>query len=211
MNILMLNIDNSITYPYSLYQLKKDHTNVSFPAKPLVETLQVFGVYPVIEEPQPEFDPKTHNAVLQSPIKENGQWVRKWTVYEKLGAEEIVEWLAPFIQQIKNESNHRIYERIPQTKQSNYAARIQELKMIADGIQNPSHNSEDPESSPWIPGWEPRSWTPQEEGEFNFILAEWLWVKAVRNASNQIEALLDTMTGTEILAYNIRESELWPA
>lgn len=68
---------------------------------------------------------------------------------------------------IKAKARQLILTRAPEYKQRNYLARKLELqdKLIMG-----------------------QSLTPEEQAEFDFITAEWQWIKAVREVSNTAEA-----------------------
>lgn len=69
---------------------------------------------------------------------------------------------------IKTEARRRILARLPDWKQANMTARGVELQDI----------------------WRRNgAWTPEEQREADALNATWSWIKAVRDASNAIEAL----------------------
>ena len=78
---LKVNKDNSIKFPYSLAELKKENPNVSFPAKIEEKILSDFNVYAVKETAIPNFDSKTHR-VLQEVNSINNTWMQQWSIVE---------------------------------------------------------------------------------------------------------------------------------
>jgi hypothetical protein len=76
-------------FPYSIGLLRKENPNTSFPKKPSDAVLASWGVYPVTEASDPDYDPDTQRVVMASePVQVNGAWIRAKTV-EALSAEQI--------------------------------------------------------------------------------------------------------------------------
>lgn len=73
-------IDNQITYPYSIRQLKRDNPQVSFPREMPEERLAEWGVYPVTKVAQPGYDPETQTVEEGEPIQVEGIWTQVWNV-----------------------------------------------------------------------------------------------------------------------------------
>lgn len=96
----------------------------------------------------------------------------KQTELVDMSAQEIADmeadWAAnaPKADDVKAEARRRILARLPDWKQANMTARGVEL--LRKGEVN---------------------WTPQEQAEADAITAAWDWVKAVRLASDDIEAM----------------------
>jgi len=67
-------------YPYSIGDLRKDNFNVSFPKSPSADTLAQWGVYPVINTPEPNYNPATQRIVWGTPVLVNGQWTHTWEI-----------------------------------------------------------------------------------------------------------------------------------
>ena len=67
-------------YPYSIGDLRKDNPNVSFPKNPSNDVLANWGVYPVIDTPEPSYNFATQSAVWDTPTLVSGQWVHTWKV-----------------------------------------------------------------------------------------------------------------------------------
>lgn len=81
-------INNQITYPYSLTQLRKDNPQVTFPKEMPEERLAEWGVFPVKPGEIPEYDPETHTAEEGVPELIEGEWTQVWNVRE-LTADEL--------------------------------------------------------------------------------------------------------------------------
>lgn len=69
---------------------------------------------------------------------------------------------------VKQEARRRILERYPDWKQTNMVARSVELQDIWRQVG---------------------SWTPEERAEADALTAAWAWIKAIRAASDEIEAM----------------------
>lgn len=73
-------VDGAIhTYPYSVARLRRDHPNVSFPARPSNTLLAEWGVYPVTATARPARD-DTKNVTEAAPELVDGVWTQVWTV-----------------------------------------------------------------------------------------------------------------------------------
>lgn len=84
-----IKLTNGIPEHYSIGKLRRDNPNISFPKHVPESLLAEYDVYPVVETPQPAFDPVTQTvSQADVPVLEGGQWVRKWTVADK-SAEQI--------------------------------------------------------------------------------------------------------------------------
>lgn len=76
-----IKLTNGVPEIYSIGQLRRDNPNTSFPKIVPENVLADYDVYPVVETPQPAFDPVTQTvSQADVPVLEGGQWVRKWTV-----------------------------------------------------------------------------------------------------------------------------------
>ena len=64
---------------YSIAELRKDNSNVSFPAHVSNELLAEYGVYPLISRPQCQFDAATED-ISSVPVFIEGHWVESWLV-----------------------------------------------------------------------------------------------------------------------------------
>jgi hypothetical protein len=70
-------------YPFSLSSLRSAHPDVSFPRDPGDTLLAEYGVYPVVQQQRPDFDPMTHSLVESVPALVSGAWVQQWTLTER--------------------------------------------------------------------------------------------------------------------------------
>lgn len=109
-------------------------------------------------------------------------------VQEMVDAYTISDAIKPLIAAIKAAARDRIVEILPDWKQSNYNARMNELNDIRFG----------------------RSLTAQEEAEVTAMRAVWQVAKDIRSASNDHEARINKLTTFESVAgYDIGSD--WPA
>lgn len=76
-------------YPYSVYQLKQDNPQTSFPEDIPDERLAEFDVYPVVAADYPQVD-HTKNVVEEDPNLVNGVWYQDYTVVDA-SPEEIAQ------------------------------------------------------------------------------------------------------------------------
>ena len=83
----------TLEYPRSLWQLRQENPNVSFPAEPTDEDLAPFDHAYVHPTPPPECDPRTERVedTLQPQQADDGTWHQAWTV-RPATAEEIAAW-----------------------------------------------------------------------------------------------------------------------
>lgn len=81
-------IDNNITYPYSVRQLRRDNPQVSFPRDIPNERLVDWGVCPVAKVEPPEYDEETHVREEGLPVQIGGIWTQVWNV-RSLTTEEL--------------------------------------------------------------------------------------------------------------------------
>jgi hypothetical protein len=78
---------NPIRWPYSLGQLRIDESSRSFSVAPSTAELAHYGVFRVVPQEQPEFDPAVERVQEVQPIEADGQWLQQWEIVE-LTAEE---------------------------------------------------------------------------------------------------------------------------
>lgn len=69
-------VDEIITYPYSIEQLREDNYNVSFPIDLTTELLNEWGVFAVQQTTKP--NDYTKNIVEGTPILINGGYYQNW-------------------------------------------------------------------------------------------------------------------------------------
>jgi hypothetical protein len=70
------NDGNVLAYPYSIEKFKQENPSAS--ANPTNEELATYGVFPVIDTPEPDYDKATERAVWGPPTVINGQWTHVW-------------------------------------------------------------------------------------------------------------------------------------
>ena len=68
-------------FPYTLGNLRRDHSQTSFPKNISNELLAEYDVYPVQPTSAPDFDSKTHN-VKQSVEFIGGAWTQVWLIVQ---------------------------------------------------------------------------------------------------------------------------------
>ena len=107
-------------YPYSVTQLRRDNPHTSFPKRPSDAMLASYGMYPVTDTPQPEFDPMTQVVDPGEVTQVDGAWVRGWTVRDKL-PEELAQALTQHAQSVKAECRRRILAVCNEAAQTNIA------------------------------------------------------------------------------------------
>jgi hypothetical protein len=78
---------NPTRWPYSLGQLRADEPSRSFSSSPSSRELAHYGVFRVVPQPQPSYDPATHRVVEAHPAEADGQWLQQWELVELSEAE----------------------------------------------------------------------------------------------------------------------------
>lgn len=159
-----IKITNGIPEKYSIGQLRRDNKNVSFPKNPSDSLLANWNVYPYTVDTQPEYDKRTQRIEAGSFDNSTGSWVQTWNVVDKT-AEEISQYDAEMVAGVKAEAQRRILEILPEWKQRNLTARAAELAI--KGVSN---------------------WTAEETSEYEAGQAVWDRIKAIRAASDALEA-----------------------
>jgi hypothetical protein len=95
-------------YPYTLEQMYLDNPNVSFPRNMSQKIRESFGIFDVIYEGSPKFDPNTHRVVTSaSPVLIDGKWTLTKTIEEQT-PEQIAINTANKAAQVRSERNKRI-------------------------------------------------------------------------------------------------------
>ena len=74
-------ITNGQPQTYTIGQLRRDNSNISFPKDIPLETLASFNVYPVTTTSAPAIDSKTHRH-SQSIVEVDGVWTQTWSTVE---------------------------------------------------------------------------------------------------------------------------------
>ena len=92
----LINLTTS-AYPASLWQVRQDNPNVSFPAMPSDEDLAPFGYANVHTTPQPPCDPRIERIEEAAPaVDADGIWQQVWTL-RTATAEEVANYDAQFV------------------------------------------------------------------------------------------------------------------
>ena len=88
MTYVLLNPDGSVKrYPYTLFGLRRDNPETSFPKNISPQTAAAFDVYPVQSVDQPTYD---HTVTLSEvPVKQGDQWVQQWIAIPE--SEEVIQ------------------------------------------------------------------------------------------------------------------------
>ncbi len=97
----------TVQYPSSPEQLRRDNPGVSFPEVIPGSLLAEWGVYPVTPTAQPAFDSLTQTVVEDTPIQIDGVWTQVWEV-RGASAQEI----AARQQQIKEQITAQVQQRL---------------------------------------------------------------------------------------------------
>jgi hypothetical protein len=79
---------NPLRWPYSLGQLRADEPSRSFSVSPSNRELAHYGVFRVVPQAQPSYDPATHRVVEAQPAEADGQWLQQWELVELSQAEQ---------------------------------------------------------------------------------------------------------------------------
>jgi hypothetical protein len=69
-------------WPYSVQQLRLDEPSRSISVSPRAEELAHYGVFRVVPQEQPEFDPATERVQEVAPVETDGQWLQQWELIE---------------------------------------------------------------------------------------------------------------------------------
>ena len=72
-------------FPYSIGDLKRDNPNTSFPRNPSEETLAAYNVFPVVEQPTPDYNPATQDLNQLDPTFVGVQWLQTWQITDASG------------------------------------------------------------------------------------------------------------------------------
>jgi len=123
MNYVHITTDGQPEYPYNLWQLRKAHPNISFPAEPTPEDLVPFNVFPVTINPQPDGYDHRLQAVEQLPpvLEENG-WEINWALRDTTPEEQArydaahapePQWMGFGIELAANPAISELYDNIP--------------------------------------------------------------------------------------------------
>jgi len=110
-------------------------------------------------------------------------WTRTWIVQTD------AELRARIVEQIKQAARDHILVPLPEWRQANATARALQITRIEAE----------------------RALSESEQGELAALEGAWAWVVAVRQASDQIEAAVASMTRAELDAWTMPPLPEWPA
>jgi len=97
-------------YPYTIGQLRRDNSNVSFPKQISSRILQKYGVHEVTIDASPSYNEKTHKAEQNdAPTLIDGSWVLGWAVSEKT-SEEATQYNEMISAQNRTTRNQKLQE-----------------------------------------------------------------------------------------------------
>jgi hypothetical protein len=91
-------------YPYSIGDLRRDNPNTSFPRNPSDAVLADWNVFPVTDEPAPDYNPANQNLNQLNPTLVDGEWLQSWQV-TAASAEEIAERLQRKESEVRQQRN----------------------------------------------------------------------------------------------------------
>jgi hypothetical protein len=124
-----------LKFPYSIVELRNDNTNTSFPSPMGEEDLAAWGVFPVVPQEPPAYNPATETLGQVDPVFEDGEWLQSWSVTEA-DAEEIAERLEEQSSVVRSERNQRLaacdWTQLPDAPvdTTSWAAYRQELRDV---------------------------------------------------------------------------------
>lgn len=78
---IKLNNEQIEQYPYSIYKLKTDNPDTSFPENIPDSLLAEWGVYPVKLVDKPQVD-HTKDVFELDPVYDNGEWIQTWSIVD---------------------------------------------------------------------------------------------------------------------------------
>ena len=75
-----IRLTNGNPEKYTVWQLRRDNPQTSFPAEISDSTLADYGVFPVTPTERPDVDPRTERLAEGTPILLDGQWTQQWWI-----------------------------------------------------------------------------------------------------------------------------------
>jgi hypothetical protein len=81
-------------WPYSVAQLRMDEPSRSISVIPRSEELAFYGVFRVVPQEQPEFDPAVEKVQEVAPVETDGQWLQQWELIELTPEEQEAHYRA---------------------------------------------------------------------------------------------------------------------
>ena len=187
MNLIKINEDGSVQYPYTVQQAREDFPNVSFAVSFPSSGAPEMGIHVVHSTPRPG-DPRVHNVSEAEPVLVDGEYHQAWAEPAMKPQGEIDAFIASKVESIKKEANRRIVERMPEWKQRNYLAYSLEVtrRSVAG---NPN--------------------TSEEDATIAFIEGEWAFAKAVRSASDALESYILGIDPVSAASVDITDEVHW--
>ena len=95
------------SFPYSFNDLQRDNPNTSYPANPTDATLADWDVFPVTDQPIPDYNPATQNCNQVNPELIDGEWVMTWSVTPAT-PEQIAERTSAKKSDVRYDRNNRL-------------------------------------------------------------------------------------------------------
>jgi len=92
-------------FPYSIFQLRADNPQVSFPADPPESTFEEFGVFPCLQTTRPKIN-YTQN-VTEAFEQVAGAWTQTWVVTDA-SADEIEQRTQAQASSVRKDRNERL-------------------------------------------------------------------------------------------------------
>ena len=160
--------------------LRRTFPNVSIPDDPTEHMLESIGAVALSDDGRPSDTPL--DRYRPATEKVGDAVVLSWvadSVADRTAA--LAEWKDLLIESAKAEANRRILAILPEWKQRNYTARA--VEKVADGEVG--------------------------DDEWNAMSAAWTAIKAVRVASDAVEAEIATITEQQAAQYDVAASPLW--
>lgn len=115
-------------YPYSFDDLKKERSDVSFPAELTTEGLSEWGIFPVKPQNPPEFDPATQQCERVLPTLRGGIWIETWKITE-LSPEEAEAKTKEKQEQVRGQRNSYLYRYVDSINVIRWSAMSEEQKV----------------------------------------------------------------------------------
>jgi hypothetical protein len=170
---------------FGLHALREHIYPNTIPQNPSASDYAHFGVVEVAEPSRPG---DTFANTYELDITDG---VASWVATRRPDADiasRMVEWRANTIKEVKAEANRRILDRMPDFKQRNYIAFNLEM-------ERKERKGE--------------VLTPTELATIAFTEGEWEFAKAIRSASNVIEAEIALLTDAEAGVFDVENHPLW--
>ena len=80
---MYIKVNDGNAVNYSIAQLKKDNSSVSFPKEIPSEILSDFDVYQVVIQEKPDITASQKAEMNSTPTFVNGEWVYEWSISNK--------------------------------------------------------------------------------------------------------------------------------